>query len=1082
MGKIFSQQLNNLPQEILSQPRFFAVKKDKAPKTKGWSKPENQKLYSEIQGLAGFDTAGHGVAADYLFLDFDHVLNGNGEFVNANAAECFNRIQNSLDTYCELSASGHGIHTIAKPTADKFKKVSSGENGRIYFDADKKSFVEIFYGTGGRYCLFTGNVFRCAPKAPIAHGEPVDGVFQALLDVIAKRAKKSTPTQEMMTTREVADFLGVAVSTVKNWRQRKLFGCYFFPADEKQGDTLYYYRWRVEQLKAVYQFGILQNMYKLARKNPEPNPPAYFQKSDSSGGQTFFQKSDSSGGQTFFQKSDSSDRQTDLGEELSFRHREFFTVDEVADFFGVAVEAVKKWHQRGQLKEDMLGHNGDLYFAIDNVLDFTPPKGTRNKADKQTVEDFPVDDKAYNLFRAHIMLDTINPAALSDTDWLAVISSCKNIGVPYVDVDAFNRRDPERYDEQENHVRWDSVSDPSFDIETLHGIAKRFGYEERDARRQWFELHPELSTKIAHRPAPTDDDGKTRTRDKIKNCPADLILPDNFLFKQGGITLVVPPKKENEPPKYIRVARTPIIPTKIFREPTKNKFSYEIAILTRNVWRTVEIEGRALADPRAIIALADTGALILEPKLTCRFFVDVIALNPGLEEVKAYNQTGWTDDTFQNFAYPHSRNHIVRRAGFDFDRDLDRRGEPDLWKEKFIEVVDKGGAVVAMYIGTALAAVLARPLNIMNPQTHLHGTSGGGKTALQKFTASIFGNPRKLIRTFAATNKNRQLVSAAFCDLPTFYDELETIQGKAAEENLSNDIYNFAEGKGNQANKRDGTARETFEFGGARLTTGERPLLKNNDLRGAYKRLIQLDTGKGLFPDDFAADLHIFSESNFGLFGEMWIQYATAHMAEIQKKYQYYATCYNPTLKIYEPTHIKSIAAALVAFEFFKAMLGICTKPDDVTFIRNRRVIVDALPTIADLDDTERALTALTSYVASHEKSFMREESEDGKNKTVEIGAWGTVCSGKIFDTGEVVIFPTELKRILEDELGFASADKLINEWIRNGVLKTDTGRKTHQIRIGKKNYRAYFFKAGAISNSDDSAECSYYEELSATN
>ena len=66
---------------------------------------------------------------------------------------------------------------------------------------------------------------------------------------------------------------------------------------------------------------------------------------------------------------------------MSFRHSEFFTLDEVADYFGVNKSTVSRWHERGQLKEDMLGHNGDLYFAIDNVLEFTPPKARDSKLD-----------------------------------------------------------------------------------------------------------------------------------------------------------------------------------------------------------------------------------------------------------------------------------------------------------------------------------------------------------------------------------------------------------------------------------------------------------------------------------------------------------------------------------------------------------------------------------------------------------------------------------------------------------------------------------------------------------------------------
>ena len=52
MTTLSSQNLKNLPETILSQARFFAVNADKQPIIKGWSNPKNQKLYSEIQGLA----------------------------------------------------------------------------------------------------------------------------------------------------------------------------------------------------------------------------------------------------------------------------------------------------------------------------------------------------------------------------------------------------------------------------------------------------------------------------------------------------------------------------------------------------------------------------------------------------------------------------------------------------------------------------------------------------------------------------------------------------------------------------------------------------------------------------------------------------------------------------------------------------------------------------------------------------------------------------------------------------------------------------------------------------------------------
>ena len=256
------------------------------------------------------------------------------------------------------------------------KALDVGKTAKIQFSRDySKNTDELSFGVSDSISPKTNRQERAdSMKVPNDH------------QTTAKLPPNELPTPdkadmgELMTTREVADILDVSKKTVENWRNRKLFGCCFFPADEKRGDTWYYRRERVEQLKAVYQFGILQNMYKLAKRNPEPAHSADFQKPSSSPRQNDFQKPSSSRGQN------------DWGEELSFRHREFFTVGEVADFFGVPVKTVEKWYERGQLKEDMLGHNGDLYFAVDNVLEFTPPKDQR-KSNTPAPPDEPTDER-----------------------------------------------------------------------------------------------------------------------------------------------------------------------------------------------------------------------------------------------------------------------------------------------------------------------------------------------------------------------------------------------------------------------------------------------------------------------------------------------------------------------------------------------------------------------------------------------------------------------------------------------------------------------------------------------------------------
>ena len=80
------QTLENLPDEILSQSRFFPVYANKNPATKAWSRRENQQLYTQATkktGLAGFDTCGHERGDDYLLIDFDHVLDDDGKFISS---------------------------------------------------------------------------------------------------------------------------------------------------------------------------------------------------------------------------------------------------------------------------------------------------------------------------------------------------------------------------------------------------------------------------------------------------------------------------------------------------------------------------------------------------------------------------------------------------------------------------------------------------------------------------------------------------------------------------------------------------------------------------------------------------------------------------------------------------------------------------------------------------------------------------------------------------------------------------------------------------------------------------------------
>lgn len=219
-GKFSGKQiLENLPDEILAQPRFLPVNADKSPKLSGWNQTRNQKYFSKIYDSAyvGFDVTGHDRADDYIVFDFDHVRNPiTGEFVNEDAERWFNYLL-TLETYCELSLSEEGFHFVAKPTQGKFGKIINNAKGTLYFDKkNPKCKLEIFYKQAARCIIFTGNVYQCAPKTPIEQGEGVDEYLSQVLNEIKRRnpdidkkalKARQAKTREKAFTKDVQTFI-----------------------------------------------------------------------------------------------------------------------------------------------------------------------------------------------------------------------------------------------------------------------------------------------------------------------------------------------------------------------------------------------------------------------------------------------------------------------------------------------------------------------------------------------------------------------------------------------------------------------------------------------------------------------------------------------------------------------------------------------------------------------------------------------------------------------------------------------------------------------------------------------------------
>ena len=601
---------------------------------------------------------------------------------------------------------------------------------------------------------------------------------------------------------------------------------------------------------------------------------------------------------------------------------------------------------------------------------------------------------------------------------------------------AWSETDPDRYTLEACQRQWGYIAKRSTlkigrpaTIGSLIHFAKQFGYKP-----------PKKSADFA-----ADKDASAQmTQDFIPTCPVNLRIPDNFIFGRKGIKLVIPPKSEKQEPKIHTVTRSPIVVTKILCETKEYSTQYELAYLLGETWRHITIDGRATTDIRALQEIANKGALIEDIGTTAKYLTRLIAINyDALPKTKTYTRPGWHDEKFIYPTPDTGEDYICKRGGFDYSQEFATQGNGNIWKETFLEACENGGAIARIAFGNVFAAPLVRPLNVPNIQCQLDGKSGGGKTALLKFAASTFGNPRKIIRTFGATLKNRQAVAAAYCDLPTFLDELGTLQGgKKGADTLPQMIYDYEQGKTNQAQKRNGEARETFEFFGSCTMTGEFSILKSHDPRGTHKRIIPLDCGEKLFDDEFATELHITAENHFGHFGRQWTKYVETHLEAIRESYLGFTEYIYRQKKInIEPTQLKAITIDAVAYQHFRIAIGEQETFDFIDAAKDILAIISTLPTPADLDDSTRAIKDLGSFIAGHDKYFSRDIKNGLTDGVISVTAQPFESYGKKFDNGEIAFLPHALRKILENELGYQSADALIAEFARKGFLRCTKGR-----------------------------------------
>jgi hypothetical protein len=516
------------------------------------------------------------------------------------------------------------------------------------------------------------------------------------------------------------------------------------------------------------------------------------------------------------------------------------------------------------------------------------------------------------------------------------------------------------------------------------------------------------------------------------------------------------------------VERAPIFIARFVTDLYTGHEKAELVFRRAGGWRTVQVERRAIADSRMLVAeLAPVGGPVDSNTASdvVRWLRDFEAVNERrMPRATSLGRCGWHRvDEHVVFALG---GEVLAREGADprvvVERGADRAR---LWRglhvagsyEGHLEALRRAwdaSPICAAAICAALAAPLLRPLAAPLFAVHLAGDSSRGKSSMLKVAASVYGAPQdeEWVTSWNATSVGHEVRASLLCDLPLCIDEAGVVEPKERERA----VYMLINGVGRVRGAKEGGLREGHSWRTVVLSTGERMLAEQEAATGAQVRVLQfLVSGFGKLDAPGVDGLRRACEENHGQVGIEWLgalletsdEEWVAHRAALRARTKALQERAREPLRARQAgffallEHVESIAHSVLGIgrENGATMRALFETPGDAG------VVVQTA--------AARALDTVREWLARSPRSFPRlVTSSSGQRVPKRDGPQSDVCGYVDDHDNEVLLVPGALRGYL-GERGM-DANIVTREWRAAGLLRCDEGLCTTTARIDGKKVR----------------------------
>jgi len=513
---------------------------------------------------------------------------------------------------------------------------------------------------------------------------------------------------------------------------------------------------------------------------------------------------------------------------------------------------------------------------------------------------------------------------------------------------------------------------------------------------------------------------------------------------------------------------SPVVVTRSFYNLDDGKEQLELTFWRDGRWKSVIGSKTKIYNKNTIQQYADDGLHITSGTAgeLVNYLSDYETVNASkIPRLPSISRLGWLDagnpcGNDQFFPYATDKEILFEEdhGTAILYRNLAAQGDYAVWKDMMRKL--RKNSVARFLTSASFASPLLCKIGVRTFVILLWYLTASGKTAALKAGISVWGNPLRIMGNGFTTIVGTEQLAGTLRNIPFGIDEKQSADEKRL--NMEHLVYVLGQGSGKIRGAKGGGNAEVATWHNIIMLTGEEPITKNSSMDGVHTRAFEL-YGKPIDDMDFAKDVHIISENNYGHAGA---EFMKAVCRELKADKEYLRREYLRISEAFKEEGLKGVHADYVAAVTLGDILaetiifGIDPAVAREEAMACGREIYALHEAHMSTDVVERAWDFVKGWLVSNEQFFSTD------TKSVLYGK-KEMSPGCRYD--EYFVIPQYLDAALEANgfnvkktfQGFRDRKLIIPENGSDGKVRTKS-----QFRLGDSNLRGYHFqleREGAI-------------------